>query len=97
MVDKPTWREWMDIFVDNKFVSKVKVDPSIDQSNAIPDDEDEIIDIFEETGVTNLEDILDQMMYDRAYEDMLQYLSVSGMFNLSFGEFQEWNDINKLA
>jgi len=32
------------------------------------------------------------MKFDAAYEDLLQYLSVSGMFNLSFGGFAtEWN------
>ncbi len=37
------------------------------------------------------------MKYDPAYEDLLQYLSVTGMFNLDSEAFKiEWNSINDL-
>ena len=44
-----------------------------------------------------LENILDEMKYDPAYEDLLQYLGVSGMFNLAAQSFNsEWSYINQI-
>ena len=38
------------------------------------------------------------MKYDPAYEDLLQYLSVSGMFNLASDVFNsEWSHINDIS
>ena len=37
------------------------------------------------------------MKYDKAYEDMLQYLSVSGHFNLATGDFNEWHQFTDLG
>ena len=37
------------------------------------------------------------MKYDPAYDDMLQYLSVGGMFNLTDGSFPEWYTLRELG
>lgn len=44
-----------------------------------------------------LEDILDIVKYDSSYEDMMSYLTGSGMFNLNCGIFSEWNTISDLS
>ena len=36
------------------------------------------------------------MKYDSAYEDMLQYLAITGIFNITSGDFKEWYDIKGL-
>jgi hypothetical protein len=54
------------------------------------------LDILEDPNKRSLEDILDALKYDATYEDLLQYLSVSGIFNLTQGLFPEWADINRL-
>jgi hypothetical protein len=40
-----------------------------------------------------IEDVLDEMKYDQSYADLLEYLSVVGMFNISNSNFGEWTDI----
>jgi hypothetical protein len=44
-----------------------------------------------------LDEIMDEMKYDQSYDDMLQYLSVVGSFNLAGGTFSEWYDMSSLA
>ena len=43
-----------------------------------------------------LEQVLEAMKYDSAYEDMLQYLAITGIFNITSGDFKEWYDIKGL-
>lgn len=56
---------------------------------------DESFDVLENPNKT-LEDVLEAMKYDPAYEDLLQYLSISGIFNITQGDFPEWFDLKKL-
>jgi len=64
-------------------------------SSADPTILDETIDVLDDPKRT-IEEVLDAMKYDTAYEDLLQYLSISGIFNLTQGDFAEWADIKSL-
>ncbi|CDW87464.1 mitogen-activated protein kinase organizer [Stylonychia lemnae] len=95
-LDKPTWREWMNIFVDNKLVSSVVGDHHHGFSQGLTDDDptrDQYSDPLQDP-TKNLESILDEMKFDPAYEDLLQYLSVTGIFNLNQGDHAPyWNQM----
>ena len=41
----------------------------------------------------HLDEILQVVKYDECYNDMLQYLSYTGIFNLANGTFKEWGEI----
>lgn len=60
--------------------------------SADPSINDEALDVLDDPK-RSLEEILEVMKYDTAYEDLLQYFSISGIFNLTHGDFHEWNDI----
>jgi hypothetical protein len=47
---------------------------------------DEAIDVLDDPK-RSLEEILEVMKYDTAYEDLLQYFSISGVFNQTQGDF----------
>lgn len=63
--------------------------------SAEPTITDESTDILEDPR-RSLDEILDVLKYDATYEDLLQYLSISGIFNLTQGDFPEWGDIQRL-
>lgn len=90
-IEKPEWREYMQIFKDGDFVSRVKATDPEEQLLTAKDGDDS----FDQEKA--IEDFIDEVRYDKPYEDLLQYLSVSGTFNLSFGGLNEWNDILTLA
>lgn len=50
-----------------------------DQSNFVTEEHFDVLD----DPKKSLEQVLEAMKYDSAYEDMLQYLSISGIFNIT--------------
>ena len=98
-LEKPEWREWMSIFADGKLVSHVVGDHQNSMSQQLIDEEmtrEQSYDPLQDNS-KQLENILDEMKYDPAYEDLLQYLGVSGMFNLATQAFYlEWGHINEI-
>lgn len=63
-----------------------------DQSQFITEEQFDILD----DPKKSLDQIIEAMKYDSAYEDMLQYLGISGIFNITQGDFKEWFDIKSL-
>lgn len=106
-LDKPMWREWMRYFKDNQLVSRGRkgllgnqqdssaftlMNVTGDQNQFITEEHSDILD----DPKKSLDQILEAMKYDSAYEDMLQYLAISGIFNITQGDFKEWFDIKGL-
>lgn len=106
-LDKPMWREWMRYFKDNQLTSRARkgliggqnadsafnmMNVTGDQSNFITEEQFDILDDPKKT----LDQVLEAMKYDSAYEDMLQYLAITGIFNITSGDFKEWYDIKGL-
>ena len=63
-----------------------------DQSQFITEEQFDILD----DPKKSLDQIIEAMKYDSAYEVMLQYLGISGIFNITQGDFKEWFDIKTL-
>lgn len=95
-LDKPMWREWMKHFKENKLVSKARKGADIQENFLVDDDLEVTYDILND-NTKKIEEVLDQMRYDQSYADLLEYLSVAGMFNLANGNFTEWNDIQNIG
>jgi hypothetical protein len=60
----------MDIFIQNKFVSQV-INESNTNANETLIDSDEMEELQMINQVEKLDDLFNQMKYDKAYEDML--------------------------
>lgn len=92
----------MKIFADNRLVSTVVGENSTNLSQALAaDDESQLKDHHTYDPLTDfskdLGDLLDEMKYDPSYEDLLQYLSVSGSFNVTGSGYEaEWNQMKTL-
>ena len=84
-LDKPTWREWMDIFVEGKRVS---------EKNAVVAAEEEPKDattgmdkigglgyILEMEEETDPAVVLSRVKHEQIYQDFLQYLCLTGAMN----------------
>lgn len=50
------------------------------------------MDIIEDTKKP-IEEVLDVVRYEQPYSDLLEYLGVTGIFNLTDGRFKEWEEI----
>lgn len=99
-LEKPEWREWMSIFSEGKLVSSVVGDNQTTLSQSLVGDDELTKDSTEDPlldPTKQIEDILDDMKFDPAYEDLLQYLSVTGMFNLQLEGFNaEWGEFQNI-
>ena len=86
----------MDIFKQGKLLSTVVGDNANNLSLTLNEDEmtrdhHQTYDPLQDNS-KKIQEVLDDMKNDPAYEDLLQYLSVTGMFNLNTGDFTfEWN------
>lgn len=99
-LDKPTWREWMRYFKDNKLVSKARrgllnqdqdglfmMRPATDLSEAY--------DVLEDLK-RPIDEVLDVIKGEQCHNDMLEYMSATGIFNLTDGaRFEEWNEFGE--
>ena len=99
-LEKPEWRDWMEAFKQGKQVSLVYGDNANNLSLTLNDEDGtrnyENYDPLTDPNI-QVQDLLDEMKTDPAYEDLLEYLSVSGMFNLNTGLFDfEWNQMSDL-
>jgi hypothetical protein len=100
-LDKPMWREWMGYFKNGELVGRARrgLLNQEESAFAIPSAEPSIVeeskDVLDDPK-RSLEEILEVMKNDPAYEDLLQYFGISGIFNLTDGEFPEWGDMKRL-
>ncbi len=92
----------MSVFNDGKLVTSVYGDNQKSLSQAMLGDDDALkndhsfLDPLLDPS-TQVEDILDEMKFDPAYEDLLSYIGVSGMFNRQLEGFnEEWGQIKEI-
>lgn len=95
----------MRFFKDNKIVSKARkgILNNGDEDQFIPKEaehhavtSDDQIDILEDYKKP-IEEVIEHLQSDKCYTDFLEYLSASGIFNLTDGtRFEEWLEMEKI-
>ena len=89
---KPTWRKWMDIFTDGKKVSEQNIVINEDDEQKKNKDSMALI-----VGTVNPQQMLWDIKGENSYEDMLQYISMSGPLNLRLVAPTKWHSVSKVA
>lgn len=90
------WREWMRYFKDNKVVSRARRGllngPESDNPFLVVSTTQNFhqeADILEDYK-RPIGEIVEAVKNEQCYTDFLEYLSTSGIFNLTDGRFEEW-------
>jgi len=94
-IEKPQWREWMEVFKQNKNLSLMMSEGHTSPHQSLM--EEDLLDQGEEKEFLSrqVQEILQTMKEDPAFMDMLSYLSVSQPFNLT--SLPEWGDIGQFS
>ena len=93
-IGKPIWRDWMRWFKDNKLVSRARrgLLGQEQETFVVAEKVEEQLDALEDPK-RPIDEVLETIRGEQTYADLLEYLSVAGIFNLTDGRFEEWEEI----
>lgn len=99
-LEKPMWREWMKYFKENKLVSRARRGllnvPEAENPFAIVSNRSafqEEVDILEDIKKP-ITEVVEAVKNQQCYSDFLEYLSTTGIFNLTDGRYEEWFELS---
>ena len=85
-LSKPTWREWMDIFVNGKYVSERNVVINDEEPTKTSDNKwvGPLADILGEDEEPEIIELIDKLQHHPVYSEFLQYICMIGPLNLNY-------------
>ena len=90
-LDKPKWREWMEVFTEGKKVSEINLVIQEDEGNSM---KDSMAQLLKGSSTTmDPSKILLEAKSEPIYEEFMQYIAMSGPLNLRLIAPEQWHKL----